>query len=400
MTSSTPPPLDTPLTCEVLKPLLDQLSDGLTLCDHDDGVLYANHVALRLLGSNVIGHRLESQLIDDQPGVKIAIHTGMHLDMRELPFGLGMRAYLFRDQGSRISADQALARLRGLVEAWPDAVLFCDANGLEISDANRAARQLLEDDHHRLTRENLSVIFCDKDADRLQKFIRQGLLSRRGAVRREMLLRNDVPVEATLIRLDEHQGQLTLMAMLRDRSHYLGKLRAVDHKLAKAQSMISRDSLTGLCNRHGFDKALEEFIIAGASGREFALMIGDIDHFKQINDSHGHLVGDEALHKIGQCIRAQLRDADLVARYGGEEFCILVVCGAAMLSEIAERIRHAVGDTPLALDNGTLLPVTLSLGACMFEPGIDGETLFEHADDALYAAKESGRNRVVMFQSP
>ncbi|SDK77966.1 diguanylate cyclase (GGDEF) domain-containing protein [Franzmannia pantelleriensis] len=401
MTTVNPPQPDTPLTCEMLKPLLDHLSDGLALCDLNDTVLYANHVAQRLLGNDVIGNGLANQLIDDQPGTQIAIHTGVHLDITELPAMLGLRVYLLRDQGSRISAEQALARLRGLVEAWPDAVLFCDAEDLAISDANRAARDLLEDDNHRLTHEQLPQIFSASDAERLQKFLRQDLLSRRGALRRELLLRNAVPVEVTLIRLDEHQaqGRLTLMAMLRDRSHYLGKLRAVEHKLAKAQSLIGRDSLTGLHNRYGFDSAMEEFIDAGANGREFALLIGDIDHFKQINDRHGHQVGDEALQKVAQRIRDQLRDDDLVARYGGEEFCILVVCGGNKLGEIAERIRHAVASEPLTLDNGIQLPLTLSLGACQYEPGINGEALFERADDALYAAKEAGRNQAVIFQN-
>lgn len=390
------PTSDVSLNGKALALLLDHLTDGVVLTDPRDVIVYANATAHQLLGEGLSGSLLCDRLIDDAMGAQIAIRTGHHLAVSELPFTLGFRTRLLHDQGSRISAEQALVRLRGLVEAWPDGVLLCDVVSLTINDANRAARHLLENEGKGLTSEFLPRIFSEQDAERLLKFLRQDLLSRRGALRRELVLRNGIPVEATLIRLDEHQtqGQLTLMAVLRDRSDHLGKLRDVEHKLAKAQSMISIDSLTGLYNRHGFDKALEEFIAAADDGRQFALLIGDIDHFKQINDRHGHQVGDEALKKVSQRIRHQLRNVDLVARYGGEEFCMLVICGPAQLDEIAERIRGAVATTPLGLDDGQRLPVTLSIGACMFAPGLDGETLFERADDALYAAKEAGRNRV------
>lgn len=125
--------------------------------------------------------------------------------------------------------------------------------------------------------------------------------------------------------------------------------------------------------------------------------MADLDHFKQINDSHGHLIGDAVLHETGRRLQSAVRSYDAVGRYGGEEFLIIVPdCDKRCLVASAERLRHAVGDSPIRIGDGET-SVTASLGLASFsvKDGLtDCESLIQAADLALYAAKANGRNRI------
>lgn len=167
------------------------------------------------------------------------------------------------------------------------------------------------------------------------------------------------------------------------------------------ESLATTDGLTGLFNRRTFQLRIEEMRErAHRQGRTLSLILCDIDHFKKINDTRGHLVGDEVLRQIAKLLAETVRKVDLAARYGGEEFAILLEAteedGAFLL---AERIRQEAERLTLHSDKGTFF-CTLSLGIATF-PG-DGTTTLEliaHADAALYAAKHQGRNRVVRFRT-
>lgn len=121
----------------------------------------------------------------------------------------------------------------------------------------------------------------------------------------------------------------------------------------------------------------------------------DIDHFKRINDMHGHVLGDAVLKEVSRRIRASVRKSDVVVRYGGEEFMIIVPGTADnFLSTIGEKIRAAVSASPVSQAG---VQVTISVGATEFRPGVEtAETLIERADRALYRAKEAGRNSVIV----
>ena len=123
------------------------------------------------------------------------------------------------------------------------------------------------------------------------------------------------------------------------------------------------------------------------------------DHFKDINDTYGHQLGDEALKIVANRLAEQLRDGDAVARYGGEEFCMLMTVPEDRVVEVAERIRRTVAATPVTLDDGKELALTISIGATYYAPGLDEDSMFERADEALYEAKEYGRNRTVMLNA-
>ena len=156
------------------------------------------------------------------------------------------------------------------------------------------------------------------------------------------------------------------------------------------------DSLTGVYNRRHFFTIIEnEILRAVRYKRPLSIIMIDIDHFKEVNDRFGHLVGDQVLAKIAGRVRGALRINDIMGRYGGEEFAILLpeTCGED--SElVAERLRESVAERPFQTDQGKL-PITISLGVtCLGEDrDISVERLLDEADKALYQAKNAGRNR-------
>ncbi|HDD35248.1 MAG TPA: GGDEF domain-containing protein [Candidatus Desulfofervidus auxilii] len=159
------------------------------------------------------------------------------------------------------------------------------------------------------------------------------------------------------------------------------------------------DALTGLYNRRYFMERLEiEWERAKRYQRPISLLILDIDHFKRINDTYGHLAGDKVLKTLGKLISKQLRKTEIAGRYGGEEFTILVPeTNAEGAIKLAERLRKMVEEYPFAI-NGTI-NVTVSIGVSDAE-GIETiNDLIQKADAALYQAKETGRNRVVKYSS-
>lgn len=158
-----------------------------------------------------------------------------------------------------------------------------------------------------------------------------------------------------------------------------------------------RDPLTGTGNRISMDQALQrEVDLARRNLNPLSLLMLDLDHFKQINDAHGHAVGDDVLKAVAAALKAQLRNIDMVFRYGGEEFLILLSStgreGAAM---VGERLRHAVLNLQCAVQNQNL-PLSVSLGCATLLPGESAESLLRRADSALYVAKREGRNRLTM----
>ncbi|GHE41772.1 GGDEF domain-containing protein [Vulcaniibacterium thermophilum] len=168
----------------------------------------------------------------------------------------------------------------------------------------------------------------------------------------------------------------------------------------EASRRATFDALTGAYTRHAIDGRLaQEVADAEANGRPLCVAFVDIDHFKRINDTHGHNVGDQCLRYVSLRIRNVLRGSDVLARYGGDE--LLVLMPDTTLSEagrIAERMREAVACRPLALDD-LRLPSTLSIGVAEYVPGEGVERLLERADGALYRSKSAGRNRVSAQES-
>jgi diguanylate cyclase (GGDEF)-like protein len=174
-------------------------------------------------------------------------------------------------------------------------------------------------------------------------------------------------------------------------------LKQQQHELV---SQASTDFLTGIANRRVLAVKGEEAFKAAAAGAQLAVLAIDVDHFKAVNDKFGHAVGDEALKIVVARIKDYTRDDDLVVRMGGEEFCVLLPdTSNDMALAIAERIRQAIAAAPLLQVGQEPLTVTLSTGLVSHKRGVDQNlaALLSRGDNALYQAKHSGRNRVVVL---
>jgi len=154
------------------------------------------------------------------------------------------------------------------------------------------------------------------------------------------------------------------------------------------------DALTKVWNRRAFDECLSlQLAIANRYQTVFSVVLFDIDAFKQINDAHGHLVGDAVLSQLAQGVQNSVRASDLFARYGGEEFAaVLPQTGLQGAVSIAERVRKSIASTPFVVVGGEVF-VNVSAGVTEFEPGDTVDSILARADAALYEAKQAGRNR-------
>ena len=161
-----------------------------------------------------------------------------------------------------------------------------------------------------------------------------------------------------------------------------------------------RDPLTGLSNRRHFLAALDQEIDRVTRAGDMALLLlVDIDHFKRVNDTHGHPVGDQVIRAVAQCLSACVRPMDTVSRYGGEEFAIILPsCQSVFGAQVAERIRERVAATPLVLEGGDTLHFTVSIGGAYAPQWLrfTAAAWIERADEQLYRAKAEGRNRVCL----
>ncbi len=177
---------------------------------------------------------------------------------------------------------------------------------------------------------------------------------------------------------------------------YHEEIRKLQKELANAKAEASYDFLTGLVNRKRFERAIEDAIKDfHKKNYPFSIIFVDIDNFKKINDTYGHLAGDIVLKEIASIFKFYLRANTVVARIGGEEFCILLP-GVELkdAKNIAERLRKIIENREVKLEDGTSIKVTASFGVTQVKMGDTVKSILERADKALYRAKKSGKNKV------
>ena len=172
---------------------------------------------------------------------------------------------------------------------------------------------------------------------------------------------------------------------------------ALLHERERSLEAISvTDELTGLFNRRFLNASLIKKIAATRrSGTNLSLLMLDIDHFKDFNDTYGHPEGDKVLAALGRLLKETLREEDIACRYGGEEFVVILHnAGREAANEAASRIRTRFAKLPFTPRPAKAVHLTISIGAAVLIPGETGEHLIFRADQALYRAKQTGRNRV------
>jgi diguanylate cyclase (GGDEF)-like protein len=188
-------------------------------------------------------------------------------------------------------------------------------------------------------------------------------------------------------------------------TYHLARVESLEESLGRAKTQQLRlrmaartDSLTGLANHETIMAELEE-ALQQSPPPELVVAMVDIDFFKKVNDTYGHLVGDKVLTEVTLRMRAALRGVDSIGRYGGEEFMLLIY-GASLevAQQVAERVRKHVAIEPVNLQ-GLEIPITLSLGLSKAQAGEPADVLLARADQALYAAKSAGRNQIQISKS-
>ena len=199
-------------------------------------------------------------------------------------------------------------------------------------------------------------------------------------------------VAAVETRLEGSLARLSALDAVVENQRLRAQNQGLAEGVARMSALAATDPLTELFNRRGFEAELQR-LGEGRAGRVLALI--DVDHFKAINDRHGHATGDRVLRELARCLGAALRPRDLLARHGGEEFALLLPeTNAQGVVTLAQELRALVADHDFVFDNQHIT-VTISLGVAQWSPGIrTAEEFIRVADAKLYQAKRDGRNRV------
>lgn len=202
----------------------------------------------------------------------------------------------------------------------------------------------------------------------------------------------------TAISLVGHEAGATPAPHLATPAQYLQRL------IDGLCDLSLKDPLTGLANRRHFQAVLErEIDRVTRSGEAALLLMLDIDRFKQVNDTYGHIAGDRVLQSVARTLSECIRPMDTLARYGGEEFAVVLpACQAAFGKAVAERIRRTIAATPVRIDSTTVLDITISIGGAYALQWIRSTPPLwtDRADHQLYQAKLEGRNRVCIEEQP
>jgi diguanylate cyclase (GGDEF)-like protein/PAS domain S-box-containing protein len=284
--------------------------------------------------------------------------------------------------------EHAEQRLRHIFETAPVALVLTRASDSAVLDANQRAAAMFErglDDLGGSTTVDFWVDAAERE--RVLRTVEEGGFVEGQAVRLRTATGRELWAELSLrsMMLD---GEACFLVGVRDVSDQ----KALEERL---RELATTDGLTGIHNRrHFFELAEAEVARVERYGGGLSAAMIDVDHFKRLNDEHGHAVGDEALRTLASAARRVLRRVDILARYGGEEFVVLFPeTDLVSASRVVERLRAAVAAEPIP---GTAARITVSAGAVAWRAGEQLDATLRRADAALYRAKAEGRNRVVV----
>ncbi len=414
-----------------LKAVFNTVVDGIISIDEKGTLLHLNRAAesmfgyksKEVLGKNVRMLMPEPYTTEHDSYLENYLKTGkakvigigrevvgLRKDGSTFPMELGISATV-NDKGyqftgitkdiSRLKQSMAVqARLVSVIENTDDAVLGCLLDGT-INLWNRAAQRIFGYSESEIVGRHISTLVPDDfqhEPAYLIESIKRGQTLTNFETKR---LRKDgliVDVALTLSPFFDSLGEINgVSSIARDIRHQKELLKEKENLIQKLEEATLTDPLTGLLNRRGFASRLDnELARFRRNQRPFSILLLDIDHFKKINDIHGHSTGDRVLQELSLKLTSNTREIDTVCRWGGEEFLILLVeSELSGATQVAEKIRAAIEDMKIQADRKHL-PVTVSIGVSEFEnPDTKFESFLKEADDRLYQAKSEGRNRVV-----
>ncbi|WP_319582067.1 diguanylate cyclase [uncultured Pseudodesulfovibrio sp.] len=300
---------------------------------------------------------------------------------------------IVQDVTEQVEAEQAVEERdelhRAFFEENKAVMIMHDPLDSTIQFVNPAACNYYGYSHEEMTSMTIRQLDCMSDEELYQE-LKEAAEERRGYFKQVHTLkdgtRRDVEVFTGPVSLGHRQLHYSIV-------HDVTEKRRLETRL---QRMATRDQLTGAHNRHAFfQQAKNELERAKRFGHSLAVLMFDLDHFKNINDSYGHATGDEVLRTFALRCRGGFRQSDIFARLGGEEFAALLVeTNMEQAMEAAERFRNMAATRPIPTDTGDLT-VTVSIGVASLTDEDSITELLKRADDALYKAKQSGRNSVV-----
>jgi len=264
-----------------------------------------------------------------------------------------------------------------------------------VSECDVAAFQRIRAEMRQLLREvGTSLLNAGHDADRFGSQL-SGVLA-------EVERSSSVDEIGMLLKAVVDEARTMRESTQALKSHFDAKTREIQtlqQELDRARKRALTDTLTGLANREALYDTLEGAMRdASEHGSGLCLLLVDIDHFKRVNDTHGHLVGDRVIRFVASTLKRLIKGKDTAARFGGEEFAVVLPdTPASGAMALAENIRRAIADARLVRSDTRepLSQITVSVGVGSYRYGEEINALFDRTDQALYAAKSAGRNRVV-----
>ncbi|TWU39138.1 putative diguanylate cyclase YdaM [Novipirellula aureliae] len=358
-----------------------------------------------------------SRMLEDRPELLQGVVTERWLNQLNESSTSGLWTSTFNRSSEGVAMSHRMGSLRNsdspffnaLVGKMKDGVAFTDAEGtiLRWNDAMQRLTSIAAEAIVGKTWNDESIRLREQEDARSDAgCVIEQCLQSGASVCRAMVLEKPggspipVYVQVSPVSASAHElsrassrGSCGTLIVIRD----LSDQASLEQKVESLHHQTTRDPLTGIGNRAHFDETLAAATALTASGGPtFSMIICDIDHFKRVNDVHGHPAGDEALIRFASILESHSREGDLVARYGGEEFLLIANhCDNATATKLAEKIRTALERTPLpSLGNES---VTASFGVTEYQAGDSPETILARADRALLKAKDNGRNRVIQL---